>query len=71
MRSFSLVGLEGPRIIFPTHINLLFLKAQQSFIYSRLYLPMKDVTIIGSTRKEAMPFTISTSFHFLYWRNCV
>jgi hypothetical protein len=43
-------------------INLLFLKAQVAFIYKRLYLPTKDITIIGGMRKGVIPFTISKSF---------
>jgi hypothetical protein len=38
------------------------LKPQPAFVYSRLYLPTKDNTIIGVMKKGAMPFTIYTPF---------
>jgi hypothetical protein len=46
-------------------VNLHLLKSQPVFVYSRLYLPTKDNTIIGVMKKGAMPeklFVITQSF---------
>jgi hypothetical protein len=49
----------------------IFLKSQSTFIYSRLYLSMEDITIIDVMKKGTMPFIIYTRFQFLYRRICV
>jgi hypothetical protein len=38
------------------------LETQPTLIYGRLYLPTKNITIIGGIRKRIMPLAISTSF---------
>jgi hypothetical protein len=38
------------------------LKPQPAFVYSRLYLPTEDGTIIGVMEKGAMPFAINAPF---------
>jgi hypothetical protein len=40
-------------------VHLHLLKRQPAIIYGRLYLSMKNITIIGGMEKRIMPLTIS------------
>jgi hypothetical protein len=42
-------------------VNLYHLETQLVFVYSRLYLPTKNIAIISGMRKGIMPLAISMS----------
>jgi hypothetical protein len=47
----------------------IFLKMQPTLIYGRLYMSMKNITIIGGMGKRIMPLAINASIQFIQRRN--